>query len=73
MVYWFLFDLYISVCQRINSPPAENDPIFSAEATSNDWSYESQRVYIGSLKLDIIIKDTMMMMILKLVIMNMIC
>ena len=55
---WYIgfYLIYISLFVReLITPPAENDPIFNAEATSNDWSYESQRVYIGSLKLDIII------------------
>lgn len=41
--------------RELINPPAENDLIFGAEATSDYWNYESQRVYIESLKLDIII------------------
>ena len=35
--------------------PAADDKIFHAEATSQIWSYTNQNVYIGSLKLEIII------------------
>ena len=36
-------------------PPAADDNIFHAEATSQIWSYTNQEVYIGSLRLEIII------------------
>ena len=35
--------------------PAEDDKIFHTEATSQIWSYTNQEVYIGSLRLEIII------------------
>lgn len=35
--------------------PVADDKIFQAEATSQIWSYTNQEVYIGSLRLEIII------------------
>ena len=35
--------------------PVADDKIFQAEATSRIWSYTNQEVYIGSLRLEIII------------------
>jgi len=35
--------------------PAADDKIFHAEATSQIWPYTNQEVYIGSLRLEIII------------------
>ena len=44
----------ISIISLFDIPTAD-DKIFHAEATSQIWSYTNQEVYIGSLRLEIII------------------
>ena len=55
---WYvgLYLLYyvINIISSFNIPAAD-DKIFHAEATSQIWSYTNQEVYIGSLRLEIII------------------
>lgn len=50
--YVIFYLVYVSlVVMELMNPPAANDPIFRCEETSDAWNYESQRVYIGSLKI----------------------
>ena len=55
---WYvgLYRLYyiINIISLFDIPVAD-DKIFQAEATSRIWSYTNQEVYIGSLRLEIII------------------
>lgn len=50
----YLIYFIINICSLFNIPAAD-DKIFHTEATSQLWSYTNQEVYIGSLRLEIII------------------
>ena len=50
----YLLYYIINIISLFDIPAAE-DRIFHAEATSQIWSYTNQEVYIGSLRLEIII------------------
>lgn len=58
MYKWYLIldicFILMLICEYFN-PPLKDDQIWNAEATSNLWEYANQGVYIGSLRLDIII------------------
>ena len=43
--------------------PVADDKIFQAEATSRIWSYTNQEVYIGSLRLEIIILSLLFLLV----------
>ncbi|MBQ8677054.1 MAG: hypothetical protein IJ529_01130 [Alphaproteobacteria bacterium] len=55
---WYV-GLYLLYCTiniiSLFDIPAADDKIFHAEATSQAWAYANQEVYIGSLRLEIII------------------
>ena len=50
----YLIYFIINISSLFNIPAAD-DKIFHTEATSQLWSYTNQEVYIGSLRLEIII------------------
>ena len=52
LIYMICYIIYILA---LLDPPAVDDRIFFAEETSLNWVYTNQQVYIGSLKLEIII------------------
>ena len=53
--YVILYFLYISIyIAALIYSPEQNHPIYKAEATINDWRYTNQKVYIGSLKLELL-------------------
>ena len=41
---------FLMMFEEYLNPPAANDKIFHAEATSQNWLYTNQKVYIESLK-----------------------
>lgn len=53
-VCFYLFYYIINIISLFNLPE-EEDKIFHAEATSHIWSYTNQKVYVGSLRMEIII------------------
>lgn len=50
----YLIYFIINICSLFNIP-AEDDKVFHTETASQLWSYTNQKVYIGSLKLEILI------------------
>jgi len=52
VIFYFLY-ISIYVAALIYSPE-EGHPIYKAEATNNDWKYINPKVYIGSLKLELL-------------------
>lgn len=50
----YLIYFIINISSLFNIPAAD-DKIFQTEATSQLWSYTNQEVYVGSLRLEIII------------------
>ena len=53
-VGFYLFYYIINIISLFNIPEVD-DKIFHTEATSHIWSYTNQKVYVGSLRLEIII------------------
>ena len=49
MVYFSISTIFLMMFEEYLNPPAANDKIFHAEATSQNWLYTNQKVYIESL------------------------
>ena len=52
VVFYFIY-ISIYIIALIYSPE-ESHPIYTAEATNNDWKYTNQKVYISSMKLELL-------------------
>lgn len=55
---WYVgFNLFFIIvfADEYFNPPAKDDPIFSAEAFSQDWEYTNQEVYVETSRLLLII------------------
>jgi hypothetical protein len=55
---WYVgFNLFfiVMIADEYVNPPAKDDPIFSAEAFSQDWEYTNQEIYVETSKLLLII------------------
>lgn len=48
LIYWFYIGAHIAALFDV---PAENSPIYNAEAISGDWKYTNPDVYLGCMEL----------------------